>query len=228
MAPSLSACGGELEELGGVVPVGVADIADWRALSGFCHSTAPLGSHGYSRMFRSLVGLPLVLATAACSGVPLDAQPPVRYDVGGQWVLNGDLSDPPPNTRQIMARADRDFAEGRIGQPSGGALAFVTQDFPVLEAKSMVIEQDSDSMGIRYDNGVYRDVSWGERKRGLWKVSAGWLEGDLVIVSRASDATGRETFRLSEGGLTLEVVVEANSDGEKLRNTRVFERVPAP
>ena len=174
---------------------------------------------------RALCGL-AIIAASGCSGVPLDEQPPVRYDLGGQWVLNTELSDPPPNTRQIMARADRDFAEGRIGRPSGGALAFVTQDFPVLEAKSMAIEQDSDSMGIRYDNGVYRDVSWGERKRGLWEVSAGWLEGNLVILSKATDATGRETFRLSESGRTLEVLVEANSDGEKLVALRVFERVP--
>ena len=178
-------------------------------------------------MFRILTGFLVALAAAACSGVPLDEQPPVRYDIGGQWALNTELSDPPPNTRQIMARADRDFAEGRLRRPSGGALAFVTQDFPVLEAKSMVIEQDSDSMGIRYENGVYRDVSWGERKRGLWEISAGWFEGDLVILSKTSDATGRETFRLSRSGQTLEVVVEANSDGEKLTATRVFERVPA-
>ena len=178
-------------------------------------------------MFRIFGGALIVVAAAACSGVPLDAEPPVRYDIGGQWVLNVELSDPPPNTRQIMARADRDFAEGRIGSPSGGALAFVTQDFPVLEAKSMVIEQDSDSMGIRYDTGVYRDVSWGERKRGLWEVSAGWFEGDLVILSGATDATGRETFRLSGNGQTLVVAVEANSDGEKLFAERVFERVPA-
>lgn len=179
-------------------------------------------------MLRNLIGAAALVAVVACSGVPLDAQPPARYDLGGQWVLNAELSDPPPNTRQIMARADRDFAEGRIGAPSGGALAFVTQDFPVLEAKSMVIEQDSDSMGISYDNGVYRDVSWGERRRGLWKVSAGWFEGDLVILSKASDATGRETFQLSENGQTLVVAVVANSDGEKLTAQRVFERVPAP
>ena len=178
-------------------------------------------------MFRNLVGALALLAAVGCGGVPLDEKPPVRYDIDGQWVLNAELSDPPPNTRQIMARADRDFAEGRIGLPSGGALAFVTQDFPVLEAKSMVIEQDNDSMGIRYDTGVYRDVSWGDRKRGLWEVSAGWLEGDLVILSRATDATGRETFRLSENRQTLVVLVEANSDGEKLVAERIFERVPA-
>jgi len=58
-------------------------------------------------------------------------------------------------------------------------------------------------------------------------VSAGWLEGDLVILSRATDATGRETFRLSENRQTLVVLVEANSDGEKLVAERIFERVPA-
>ena len=179
-------------------------------------------------MLRVITGVLAALAMAACSGVPLDAEPPVRYDIGGQWVLNAELSDPPPNTRQIMARADRDFVQGRIGAPSGGALAFVTQDFPVLEAKSMIIEQDSDSMGIRYDTGVYRDVSWGERRRGVWEISAGWFEGDLVIYSKATDATGRETFQLSDNGQTLVVLVEANSDGEKLVATRVFERVPAP
>ena len=201
--------------------------AGWRVLAGFCHSTGLPGTQGLKRMFRIFTGVLGVAAATACTGVPLDAEPPVRYDIGGQWVLNVELSDPPPNTRQIMARADRDFVEGRIGLPSGGALAFVTQDFPVLEAKSMAIEQDSDSMGIRYDTGVYRDVSWGERKRGLWNVSAGWFEGNLVILSKAADATGRETFRLSENGQTLVVEVEADSDGEKLVAERVFERVSA-
>ena len=177
-------------------------------------------------MLRNFIGAGAMVALAACSGIPLEVEPPRRFEIAGQWVLNAALSDPPPNTRQIMAQADQDFVRGRIGMPSGGALAFVTQDFPVLEAKSMVIEQDADSMGIRYDTGVYRDVSWGERKRGLWKVSAGWHEGDLVIFSKASDATGRETFRLSDNGQTLVVAVEANSDGEKLAVQRVFERVP--
>ena len=180
------------------------------------------------RIEQRCIGVLVVAWLAACSGVPLDVQPPRRFDIDGQWALNTQLSDPPPNTRQILARSDREYAEGRVGVSRGGALAFVTQDFPVLEAGSMVIEQDSDSMGIRYDNGVYRDVSWGERKRGLWEVSAGWLEGDLVIVSKTSDATGRERLRLSADGQTLEVLVEANSDGEKLIAFRVFERVPAP
>lgn len=178
-------------------------------------------------MFRNLVCILAVVAVTACSGVPLNVEPPKRFDIGGQWALNTERSDLPPNTRQIMARADRDFVNGRAGLPSGGALAFVAQDFPVLEAKSMVIEQDGDSMGIRYDTGVYRDVSWGERKRGLWKIYAGWVEGDLVIISRASDTVGREIFQLHKDGQTLVVKIEANSDGEKLTAVRTFERVPA-
>jgi len=178
-------------------------------------------------MYRTLFGGLTVLVAAACGSVPLDVAPPGQFDIDGQWVLNAALSDPPPNTRRIMAQADRDFVRGRMAAPRGSSLAFVTQDFPVLEATSMVIEQDSDSMGIRYDTGDYRDVSWGERKRGLWKVSAGWLEGRLVIISKASDASGRETFSLSQNRQSLLIEVLANSDGEKLAARRVFERVPA-
>ncbi len=177
-------------------------------------------------MFRTCLGVLAALGVLACSSAPFNVEPPRHFDIGGQWVLNAGLSDPPPNTRQILASSDQESVEGRIGLYRGGALAFVAQDFPVLAAKSMVIEQDRDSMGIRYDNGAYRDVSWGERKRGLWEVSAGWFEGNLVIVSKASDATGRETLRLSENGQTLRILLEANVDGEKLIAVRVFERVP--
>ncbi len=180
------------------------------------------------RALQRRIGPLVLILVAACSSAPVLVEPPQRFDIDGQWALNTELSDPPPNSREILARADQEFVAGRVGVPQGGALAFVTQDFPVLEARSMHIEQDDDSMGIRYDNGLYRDVSWGKRKRGLWDVSAGWFEGNLVIVSKTSDASGRETLSLSANGQTLKILVEANSDGEKLIAFRVFERVPAP
>ena len=80
-------------------------------------------------------------------------------------------------------------------------------------------------MGIRYENGAYRDVSWGERKRGLWQVSAGWLEGALVISSKASDASARESMRLSDNGQRMTVRVEVKSGGDNLSVLRTFDRV---
>ena len=171
--------------------------------------------------------LAALLAAGGCGGIPLDEQAPAGFDLGGQWLLNAAESDSPPDAQSIQNRADRAFAEGRRRRSLGGIFAFVAQDFPVLRSKSMVIEQNQDSMGIRYDTGVYRDVSWGERRRGVWKVSAGWFEGDLVILSKAADARARETMRLATDGRSLAVRVEVESEGQAVALTRIFERVPA-
>ena len=171
----------------------------------------------------------LLMAVAGCGSVPLDTEAPTRFDLNGHWVLHPGLSDPPPDGRRLQAESDRGFLEGRrLGGGGGGMLAFVVEDFPVLKSKSMVIEQDQRSMGIRYENGAYRDVSWGERKRGLWRVSAGWLEGSLVIASKAADATARETLRLSEDGRRMTVAVEVKSGGSSLSAVRTFDRVSPP
>ena len=180
-------------------------------------------------MRRSVV-VGLVVLFYGCSSAPaLDVQVPQNFDLSGQWLLNPVLSDRPPNTRRLMDAAERDAIKRgpRRRPPKGSALAFITHDFPVLNAQSMVIEQNRDSMGIRYDKGDYRDVSWGERKRGLWEVSAGWYRGDLVIVSESSDAKAQETMSLSANRQTMVVLVEVESDGQDFVATRTFERVPA-
>ena len=168
-----------------------------------------------------------VLALAGCGSVPLDPEAPTGFDLNGQWVINPVLSDPPPNERRLQAQADRALLEiGRVGQRRRmGMLAFVTADFPVLASKSMIIEQDSQSMGIRYASGAYRDVSWGERQRGLWEVNAGWTEEGLVIVSKADDARATETLRLRKGGRQLAITIEIKSAGDALSAVRVFDRV---
>lgn len=180
------------------------------------------------RKFRSITAvLALALAVGGCGSVPLDPQAPAEFDLNGHWVLHEALSDPPPDRRRLQARADRKLMGA--GPPSrrstAGLLAFVVEDFPVLASRSMVIEQDRQSMGIRYENGAYRDVSWGERKRGLWQVSAGWLEGMLVISSKARDADARESIHLSENGQRMTVRVEVKSGGDSLNVLRTFDRV---
>ncbi len=178
---------------------------------------------------RLLAVLALLTALSGCGGVPLDPEVPSAFDLNGHWVLREALSDPPPDPRRLQAQADRGLLGA--GRRGGGArwnmLAFVVEDFPVLHSKSMIIEQDRRSMGIRYENGTYRDVSWGERKRGPWEVSAGWLDSSLVISSKASDASARETLRLSDDGRKMTVTVEVKSGGSGLNLIRTFDRVSA-
>ena len=109
----------------------------------------------------------------------------------------------------------------RIGDGSG--FAFIAQDFQVLRADKLHIEQNPDSMGIRYNPGVYRDITWGERQRGLWEVNAGWEEDNLVIVSEANDLKVVERFRHADSGkLVIQVFIEA--DGEEMEFNRTFNR----
>jgi hypothetical protein len=149
----------------------------------------------------------------ACSGIPLQSQPPEGFDLSGSWLLVPEDSGSPPAERALRAR--------------GGMMSVVAQDFTVLRAREMVIEQTPGSMGIYYDGRDYRDVSWGTRRRGLWDVKAGWHEGSLIILSDASDADARETMTLSPDGERLRIDVEVKSRGENVAVTRVFRRIHA-
>jgi hypothetical protein len=150
------------------------------------------------------------VAIAGCGALQLDPDPPSPFDLGGRWLLVEGASDAAPDRRQLRAQ--------------GGMMAFVTQDFPVLRAQELVIEQGPDSMGVLYDGEGYRDVSWGTRRRGLWEVRAGWNEGRLLILSKASDAEAQETLSLSPDGERLRIDVEIRSSGDRLAVTRVFAR----
>ena len=173
------------------------------------------------------LGAAVLMALGGCGSVPLETQAPTGFDLNGHWVINLALSDPAPNERRLQAQADRALLEiERIGQRRRmGMLAFVTSDFPVLASKSMIIEQDALSMGIRYESGTYRDVSWGQRRRGLWEVEAGWAEEGLIIASKADDARATETMRLRKGGRQLAISIEIKSAGDALSTVRVFDRV---
>lgn len=158
-----------------------------------------------------LINLATVLMLlAGCGSTPLETEAPPAFDLNGDWLLVPELSDPPPMIRALRAR--------------GVDMAFATQDFPVLTATRLTVEQNRDSMGVRYDGSDYRDVSWGTRQRGLWEVDAGWQDGVLVILSEAHDAKASERFSLKDGGGTLVVEVMVESGREKLISTRTFTR----
>ena len=163
----------------------------------------------------------IAFGVVAC--IPLDTKAPDGFDLGGYWALDESASDAPPDLKAIRLRGDRDAIRDRQGKANGSA-AFVVQDFPVLDARSLRIEQDGDSMGVSYDETIYRDISWGERKRDFWTVRAGWEEGALVVRSSRGGVRGTETFTLEEGGKQVRIVVQVKTDGEHVSSVRVFRR----
>ena len=145
--------------------------------------------------------------------------------MSGQWVLDATISDQAPDVDAIREREDRELVRGK-GKPASAAesAAHMVQDFPVLEATRLRIEQDSDSMGVYYDEQTYRDVSWGDRVRDLWAVSAGWTDGALIVRSTRGGIRGEEVFTLTNGGALLRVGVSVHVAGEHFRVARVYRR----
>ena len=172
-------------------------------------------------MLRPLA-LAALLAAAGCQST-LEAPPPSIFDLSGTWELNTRASDAAPDLKEIRRLEDRDVLRGHQRDAEASSI-FVTEDFPVLGATRMTIEQDARSMGIQYANGPYRDVSWGERERGFWTIRAGWHEGALVIDSRRNLTRGRETMRLERGGRRLRIDVAVQTGGRDVNAVRVFDR----
>ena len=168
-----------------------------------------------------------LLALAWLAGcTSLSEVPPAGMDLSGEWVVDEAASDPPPDVDAIRRREDRRVARGRQTDPTASG-AFVAQDFPVLAATRLVIEQDRESMGVYYfrgDDSNYLDFTWGERERDFWQVRTGWQEDDLVILSERGGVEGTERFSLEQAGQRLRVRVAVDTGGEKVRSERVFDR----
>lgn len=170
------------------------------------------------------------LCLAGCQGIELSPQTPPGYNLTGAWELDQQTSDATPDLRPGMARrgdrsrTPRQEQRAEIRGALGSALAFIVHDFQVLNATRMEIEQNRDSMGVRYVPGIYRDVTWGERQRGLWEVNAGWEEGDLVVLSKADGMQVLERMRLSDAGTLLTITATIEADGDDQVVTRVFRR----
>ena len=174
-----------------------------------------------SRLTTALLALAWLAGCTSLSEVP-----PPGLDLSGEWVVDEAESDPPPDVDAIRRREDRRVARGRQTDPTASG-AFVAQDFPVLAATRLVIEQDRESMGVYYfrgDDSNYLDFTWGERERDFWQVRTGWQEGDLVILSERGGVEGTERFSLEQAGQRLRVRVAVDTGGEKVRSERVFDR----
>ena len=156
---------------------------------------------------RSLCVASIVLVVfllGGCSTVKLDYAPPPGFNLSGAWVLDQEMPS--------------------VDEPRGRRSGFLTQDFPLLVTRNLRIEQDAASMGVEYARGSYRDVSWGERRRGIWEVQAGWHEGALHIYSESADTSAHETYQLLDSGQRLSVTVYVDSGGRKQNFSRLFVR----
>ena len=140
-------------------------------------------------MHQWLLILIALACVSGCGGLQLDAAPSGEVPLTGAWVVDSAASDdvgsamrPDAKVGDRRRRMSTAAEIQRIRRGSG--LAYVAHDFQVLDAERMRIELDSDSMGVQHFPGVYRDVTWGTRERGIWTVQAGWDNDVLVVASQ--------------------------------------------
>tara|TARA_B110000967_G_scaffold203734_1_gene244932 strand:+ start:1777 stop:2355 length:579 start_codon:yes stop_codon:yes gene_type:complete len=168
----------------------------------------------------------LAVLMMGCKGLDLTQNPAAVVPLSGAWHVDASASDDlraftrAPTERRRAKLSVREEIR-RIGLGSG--LAFVVQGFQVIDADQMIIEQSGDSMGVKYIPGTYRDVTWGDRERDIWRVQAGWQERDLVIYSTAKGLRVLERYQLvNPQRLRLDIEVQADGTNRKL--TRFFDR----
>ena len=165
-----------------------------------------------------------------CTGVDLAPQSVSNVDFSGTWLIDFGDSDSAPDLRdqgkrELYRRARSPVSREALRLGDGSGLTFIAHDFQVLSADKVDIEQSRDSMGIRYYPGIYRDISWGDRQRGLWEVEAGWEENELVVISTAKDLRVVERFVwTSQDRMRVNVAIDA--DGEDMAFARSFYRQP--
>ncbi|MAI16556.1 MAG: hypothetical protein CMP94_04140 [Gammaproteobacteria bacterium] len=163
---------------------------------------------------------------AGCGGLNLESKPARPTNLSGTWQLDTAASDSAdglkgrPSRRLERNETVRDEIQ-RISRGSG--LEFIAQDFQVLKAKRLKIEQGSDSMGVQHWPGVYRDVTWGQRERGLWRVYAGWERNDLLIQSTTRDMRVLERYQLINN-TQLRVQITVRADGQTKELQRLYRR----
>ena len=174
----------------------------------------------------SICAVFFALSMMGCQGLDLAQAPLKSIQLSGIWVVDAGASDDlraftrPPSERRRPKLSVREEIR-RIGLGSG--LAFVVQDFQIIDANQIVIEQGRNSMGVKHIPGTYRDVTWGDRERDIWRIQAGWQETDLVIFSTAKGLRVLERYQLvNQNRLRLDLDVQADGVNRKL--TRFFDR----
>ena len=153
------------------------------------------------------------LCLTSCSTLDLNAKKPENIDFSGSWELNAFLSgehleksrSQSPRQNSDLIRTE-DIKRTDLSDP----FVFVSHDFHIVDAQLLTIELDTLSVGLHYQPGTYRDVTFGQRRRGLWDIQAGWDDMELVILSRANNLKVIERITLvSPKRLRVTVNIEA-------------------
>ena len=163
-----------------------------------------------------------------CANLELASTPTTVVPLSGVWLVDNTSSD---DIAEAMRPDKRLLSKNRLSTRSeierirrGSGLAIVADGFQVLEANRIEIELGDDSMGVQHLPGVYRDVSWGLKDRGIWRVQAGWEEDALVIASKTSGIDVLERYQLvNENRLVVRLDIKA--DGNKRSILRAFRRL---
>ena len=175
---------------------------------------------------KGILLLSFLLCFVGCSVLDLDQRKPEKVDFSGHWVLNLPLSKgviENPRSRNDVFDSDQIKTEGMATGDLLDPFVFVSHDFHVINAQSLTIELDPISAGLDYQPGTYRDVTFGERRRGLWDIYAGWDGDDLVILSRANKLQVMERISLvSPNRLRIIVGIEAEKKNRDF--VKVFDR----
>ena len=161
-----------------------------------------------------------------CSALDLDQRKPEKVDFSGHWELNLPLSEGvTENSRPQNDVFDPNQirTEGMASADLLDPFVFVSHDFHIINAQSLTIELDPVSAGLNYQPGTYRDVTFGERRKGLWDIYAGWDGDDLVILSRADKLQITERYSpVSPNRLRIMVGIEVERENRDF--VKVFDR----
>jgi len=170
---------------------------------------------------------------SACA-TRLEYASPSSVDISGSWVLNSELSEEVIIKRarpQSTNSGGRDQNQGRKGRGAGrpaGKPEKSDRDAggsrpgkpDSMIAKEMTIEQNTDSVGIQYLDGLYRDVDWGKNQYRGKTVVAGWQGEKLLIKTTGQKMSFSEIYQLGESKDVLYVTHEIG--GQSF--VRVYER----
>ena len=163
---------------------------------------------------------------AGCSSNYLAPSSETNVDLRGYWEIERVSSD---DVRKLMEKERDNTDRGKNLRKEiqrllrGSGIALVRQEFGVLSADSMSIEADQFSFGFDYEPGTYRDVSLGQRDRGIWKVYSGWDSDVFTVESISSDIRVVERYSM-EADEKLIVDFTVRADGNNVELKRVFKR----